>query len=1007
MRKIIIINLLFITCLVSIFAQQSQVFLHPDVQFIKGKELFAQGKFAASYPCFTEFLKTADTEQAGQLEEAEFYLAANAYELHQKNAMDLLKVLLLKYPNTVFADEVNCILGRMEVDNKNFAKAMLYFNQVNITHLGLKNQTECLFSKGYAAIQTKNYSVASSIYKNLEEQDTEYKFSSAYYFAYSEYCLKNYAAALPEFLKLENNPQYKNIVDYYIVQIYYALKDYDKLNDRADILLKNSPDNKNNAEIYRIAGEIAYRKQNYEKAISYLKSYEKLFPQVLRNDMYLLGLSYYQVKNYSNAVQYLSKATNEKDEMTENAYMHLGNSYLKLKDFANAKLAFEASLASNFNKSVREEAMFNYALTCYESTTAFGESISAFEQFLNEFPKSKHAELAFGYLSTVYLTTKNYEAAYQSVQKIKSANAAFLETKQYILYQLGTEAFVQNNFEKAISRFTLALEFAPAGKYSAECLYWRAESKYRINQPEQAIGDLKTFFSNDYHKSSVNKVMASYLMAYSFFSMKNYTESLNWFLKYIEEQSQVSVSSYPDALNRIGDCYFNNRDFAKAQIFYSKAASANPASAEYSLFQAAYVTGLQKNYESKITKLESLISQYPTSAYVDNALYEIGRAWLLLENNSKAIATYQRLLEHKPTGDLARKAALEIGMMYFNDKNYDHAVSAYKNVILKYSGTDEANTALESLQTLYIETNEVANYMAYIKTLGIGTKSGSEDSISYIAAERQYMNANYPKAINGLQTYLNQFGKDARFAVTAQYYLAESYYVTEDKVNALKAYEEVVKATGSQFTEAAASRCAEILYDRKDYASALMYFKQLNTLAQNSENKINSRQGILRCSFVLNDFQTTVKTANEITGDTHSDEEVKNEAQSIRAKAYLALNQVAEAITDLKSLSGDTRTIIGAEANYLLANHYFDQGKMTEVEKMVMEFAKKNTPHQFWLARSFVLLADMYIKLNNDFQAKQYLLSLQKNYKPVDEIQSLITERLNAISLREKKSIIN
>ena len=1007
MRKIIIINLLFITCLVNGFAQHGQVFTNPDAQFIKGKELFAQGKFAASYPCFTEFLKNVDKEQAGQLEEAEFYLTANAYELHQQNAANLLKEFLTKYPNTVFADEVNYRLGRMEVDSKNFVLAMQYFNQVNTMHLGQNSLTECLFSKGYAAIQTKSYSIASAIYKNLKEQDTPYKFSSAYYFAYSEYCLKNYSAALPEFLKLENNPQYKTIVAYYIVQIYYAQKDYDKLNDRADILLKSSPDNKNNAEIYRIAGEIAYRKQNYEKAINYLKSYEKLFPQVLRNDMYLLGLSYFQIKDYNNAVLYLSKATTEKDEMTENAYMHLGNSYLKLKDYANAKLAFEASLTSNFNKSVREEAMFNYALTCYESTTAFGESISAFEQFLNEFPNSKHAEKAYDYLSTVYLTTKNYEAAYQSVQKIKSANAAFLETKQYILYQLGTEAFVQNNFEKAISRFTLALEFAPVGKYSAECLYWRAESRYRINQPEQAIGDLKTFFSNSNLKSSTNQVMANYLMAYSYFSKKNYSESLNCFLKYIDGETNMKTTSYPDAMNRIGDCYFNNRNFAKAQIFYCKAASVSPASADYSLFQAAYVTGLQKNYESKITKLESLISQFPSSGYVDNALYEIGRAWLLLENNSKAIAAYQRLLEQKPTGDLARKAALEIGMIYFNDKNYDHAIAAYKNVIASYSGTEEANTALESLQTAYIETNEVSNYMAYIKTLGVGTKSGIEDSISYIAAEHQYMNANYPKAISGLQTYMNQFGQNARYAGTAQYYLAESYYVTEDKVNALKAYQEVLKIAGNQYTEEAALRCSEITYDRKDYASALTYFKQLETVAQSVDNKNISRLGILRCSFFLNDYQTTVKVANEITSDPHSADELKSEAVYNRSKAYLALNQYAEAMADLKILSADTRLATGAEAYYLLANLYFDQGKMTEVEKTVMEFAKKNTPHQFWLARSFVLLADMYIKLNNDFQAKQYLLSLQKNYKPVDEIQTLITERLNAISLREKKTIIN
>jgi TolA-binding protein len=90
-----------------------------------------------------------------------------------------------------------------------------------------------------------------------------------------------------------------------------------------------------------------------------------------------------------------------------------------------------------------------------------------------------------------------------------------------------------------------------------------------------------------------------------------------------------------------------------------------------------------------------------------------------------------------------------------------------------------------------------------------------------------------------------------------------------------------------------------------------------------------------------------------------------------------------------------------------LSNIYFEQGKYTDAENEVLDFSKKNTPHQFWLARSYVLLADIYIKQNNDFQAKQYLLSLQKNYKVADEIQALISDRLNAISDREKKSIIN
>jgi hypothetical protein len=80
---------------------------------------------------------------------------------------------------------------------------------------------------------------------------------------------------------------------------------------------------------------------------------------------------------------------------------------------------------------------------------------------------------------------------------------------------------------------------------------------------------------------------------------------------------------------------------------------------------------------------------------------------------------------------------------------------------------------------------------------------------------------------------------------------------------------------------------------------------------------------------------------------------------------------------------------------------------MSESENEIMDFAKKNTPYQFWLAKSFVLLADIYIKKGDDFQAKQYLLSLQKNYTEADEIQTLINDRLKAIGERENTKIIN
>lgn len=1010
MRKIIVLGLLFSLFAGIATAQHTLIYTNSDALFNQGKELYSQRKYAASYRSFEDFLKRIDITQAGQQQEAEFYMAANAYELRQVNASDLLTDFLIQQPYTPFLDKTNCMLGILLFEKKKYDKAQKYFEQVNDKNLSNNERIDFMFSKGYTYLQTKNYPQALQVFKELKSMNTRYNLSATYYYAYTEYCRGNYIVALPEFLKIENNDAYKNIVPYYIIQIYYSQKEYDKLNNRAEILLKDNPDNKNNAEIYRIIGEIAYRKHDYKKAISYLKSYEKIFPQVLRNDMYLLGLSYFQVNDYSNTVKYLSKATTEKDEMSENAYLHLGNSYVKLKDITNARLAYEASLRTNFNKTVREEALYNYALTTFQTTSAFGESIKAFEQLLNEFPDSKYTDEAYDYMTSVYLTTKNYEAAYQSIQKIKQPSAKLVETKQYLLYQIGTEAFMQNKLDKAVDYFTLSLLSSKTGKYSAECLYWRSESNFRNNHPEQSIYDLNAFFNNPNAISSDNYNIANYALAYGYFSKKNYSEALNWFLKYIDVESNKSLTTYPDALNRIGDCYFNARSFVKAESFYSQAASISPNTADYALFQAAYVTGLQKNYSGKISKLENLLSKYPKSEYTDDALYEMGRAYLMMENDGKAISTYQRLLDTKPTSSLARKAALEIGMINFNGKEYDQAISAFKSVIAKYPGSEESYTALESLETVYIEINDVASYLAYSKTLGrtISTKTANrEDSISYIAAEKQYMNGKYEQAISGLKTYLTKFCSGGRYCTTAQYYIADSYYHLNDKANALSAYQALLKITGNQYTEEAVLRSAEITYDQKDYQSALVFFKQLQTVAQSNDNKNAGRLGVLRCSYFLKDNQTTINIVNEIMADPKAGNELKAEARYNRAKAYLSLDETAKATTDLKLLAADTRTANGAESKYLLANVYFTNGMLTETEKEVLDFAKKNTPYQFWLARSFVLLADVYIKQNNDFQAKQYLLSLQKNYTTADEIQTLITDRLTAIGKREKNTIIN
>ncbi|MGL4492568.1 MAG: tetratricopeptide repeat protein, partial [Tannerellaceae bacterium] len=117
----------------------------------------------------------------------------------------------------------------------------------------------------------------------------------------------------------------------------------------------------------------------------------------------------------------------------------------------------------------------------------------------------------------------------------------------------------------------------------------------------------------------------------------------------------------------------------------------------------------------------------------------------------------------------------------------------------------------------------------------------------------------------------------------------------------------------------------------------------------------------------------------------------------VRAKAYIATKQTTKAIEDLKAVSKNTRTVYGAEAKYLLAQVYFDSKQTDKAEKELMNFIETGTPHQYWLARGFILLADIYISKGDDFQARQYLESLKNNYKGNDEISDMIQNRLSKL----------
>lgn len=926
------------------------------------------------------------------------------FEQRSPATINHLKQYLKDYPYTPYSDEILLMEGVLQTEKGKYKQAIKLFNQVKSKNLSRQTQPMWYFYMGYAYIQQQEYDQALPLFLTLTKHQTLYTPHAHYYAGYCYYCKQDFPHAMAEFLAVESLGGYKQIAPYYIVQIYYAQHEYDQIYDRAEKLLTDFPDNPHNDELHRMLGEIYYQDSAYNEAINHLQTYRTLRleqkQEPLRNDLYLLGMANYSAGYYANAIDYLKEVKEQQDSISENTYLHLGHSYLRVGDEEKAKLSYAAAMRFKINDQLREEAMYNYVQITYLQGSALGENITAFQDFLTEYPNTKYANKVYALMADMYLTSKNYQAAYEALSEIQHPDAKMQETKQYLRYQLGMDAFLQGKMQDAIEWMTQVINNdKKTSQYKTEAYYVRAESQYRMHQYAACLEDIKQYESQSNVANSPNQVPAMYLKGYALFNQQQMKDAEYTFRQYLTKADN-QTTTYADASNRLGDCLFYSRQFDDAIATYQQVVEHNTTGVDYALFQQGYAQGLLHRYPNKIQTMQTLETRFPHSDYADDALYEQARAHLQLDQYNEAIKAYTQLTTDYPNSNKAAKSALEIGMTYRTLKQYDSAIQAYKNTIQRYAGSEEAYAALEGLEQVFVETNRISDYLAYTKTLDkVNMQAAtSEDSLVYVTAELQYMMGNYEQAAAGLTTYLTSFCPGGRYCMIAQYYAANSYYRLKQYDNAIDQYSALADMAGNPYMEEACMRVAELSYDKGEYRTASYYFQRMEEIASSFVMRTTAQLGVLRCSHLLGDKATTVEAANRLLEEQSIADDIRKEALYYRAKAHLEDNQFGLAVVDLTPLAKEVRTAMGAEAKYQLANCYFQLGSIDMAEEEIMSFTKMQTSQQYWLAKSLILLSDINVARNDLFQAKQYLLALQSSYRQEDDIQSIITQKLSAIA---------
>ena len=258
------------------------------------------------------------------------------------------------------------------------------------------------------------------------------------------------------------------------------------------------------------------------------------------------------------------------------------------------------------------------------------------------------------------------------------------------------------------------------------------------------------------------------------------------------------------------------------------------------------------------------------------------------------------------------------------------------------------------------------------------------------------------KAIASFGKYIASF-PDGKYSLNAHFYRADCLYKQGQKAEACQDYLVVIARGKNDFTEESLVNSANYLYDSKNIQDALPLYKRLISESANEENRNIGQIGEMRCLSILGLEEEAIESENKVLSMNKLEPETEREAQFLKAKSYRNMLNFDSAYDQYLLVSKNVNSAQGAESKYWVCQILFDKALYEKAETEVFDFAKKGTPHQYWLARSFIVLSDIYIIRKETFQAKQYLESVKENYKGKDDVLDMVNMRLEKINQLQPK----
>lgn len=919
-------------------------------------------------------------------------LSKSSFELDETRSIDLLLESIARTNNDDEKNEIRLSIGNKYFERKDYKKAKQFYSQIEYYYLDEVFDQSVNFKLGYIALLDKDFENSAKYFEKVTDRIGNYTKDGYYYLGVNQYYLDQVDAAVKSFEKVENEARYKDLIPYYLTQIYFKDERYDEVIAYCENKLRQ-PQLRNRSQINKMLGLSYLAKQDERKALEYLDSYADDTPKLTENEFYQLGYLHYRLGDKNKAAEYLKQLAHQDSEVGQMANYLLGSISLNQDKKQEARSAFKQSSKLSYFADIQTESNFLY----YKLAGDMGEDRTAINGLAAINSDDLHYKEAQQLLSELLVRSNDYETAIRTIENLEQKTPVLVTAYQSLCYDYGLQLMEDGDSKSALVLLKTAADTPGDKKITDQSLFW---SGYLLDETEPEESNR---YINKYLESGDKDFLfqSHYLLAYQKLQLEKYDAA--------KDKLELAVLSYKpqvhdkvvfnDAVTRLADLELVDNNYESALEYYELAIENEAEGADYISYQKALIYGVNNQPYEKLTTLEALIKSYPESEYTDDAYFEIGESFVALEKNNEAYKVFEAITDNFASSDYAPKSWMRMGLISYNQGDMEAALVAYEKGLQKSDNNEDQREALLAIEEIYLnELNNPDAFFSFLENeIGFKYEDITKDSISFQVAYESFKAGEYEKAITLFGDYKKKFN-NGFFLDDAHYFEAESYVLIKQYGKGLKGYERVLQMTGSEYYDFALKKAALISYNHEqDFGKSYKYYDELVT--HKGGKALEYYEAALYSAFIIQNDIGIEKYGRRVIEFDKASDESKGTAHFYMGKSFQRQGQMDDAILAYNEVARYLENNHAAEASYLVSQIFYNSGQLDSAEAQAFETTKRAVNYPVWVANSLILLGDIYRDKKDYLNSSAAYESVIENFKDDREVNASARQKLSALEV--------